>query len=127
MFTRRGREIDRQPLGLGVKRHQRAEHLEHVWDGHHIVCHDLAVSEAPPVPCPPPWLKQSQAKVTELLEQWAEWDTGAGATVAQGPEPGQGVRHRCRSQSGTDLPNSHKLAQGLPVGAEGLEPPTCWL
>jgi hypothetical protein len=69
----------------------------------------------------------TQPRGNGLGGQWSEWDTGTGASVAQVPKPGRTVRHGNRSQSETDLPNSHTLSFRQRVGAEGLEPPTCWL
>jgi hypothetical protein len=40
MFTRRGLEIDRKPLGLCARGHERAEHLHQIWDEHYVIHHD---------------------------------------------------------------------------------------
>ncbi len=54
---------------------------------------------------------------------WNWWDTGAGATVAQEPNPGPRVGHRCRSHSGTDL----RGLWACLARPEGFEPPTLGL
>jgi len=45
----------------------------------------------------------------------ALWDTGTGATVAQEPEPGREVGHRCWSRCGTDVPELHTITRFLPA------------
>src|SRR5919204_3849335 len=53
-----------------------------------------------------------------------QWDIGAEATVADEPEPGREVRHRCRSRCGTDVPNFHMSRYTTKVEMGGFEPPT---